>query len=59
MTSFLVTEGIVLVIQCFFSFFMIIYIFEIEILGSLTLSVLITFMMGLGGVSMGWYTHSK
>ncbi|OXA49624.1 ABC transporter G family member 20 [Folsomia candida] len=58
MTSFLVTEGIVLVIQCFFSFFMIIYIFEIEILGSLTLSVLITFMMGLGGVSMGFLIAS-
>ncbi|OXA49340.1 ABC transporter G family member 20 [Folsomia candida] len=58
MTSFLATEGIVVVIQCFVSFFMIIYIFEIEILESFALSVMITIMMGLAGVSMGFLLAS-
>ncbi|OXA59297.1 ABC transporter G family member 20 isoform X2 [Folsomia candida] len=58
MASFFVTEGIVLVIQCIFSFSIIIYLFNIEILGSTSLAIGITFMMGLGGVSMGFLIAS-
>ncbi|XP_035707781.1 ABC transporter G family member 20-like [Folsomia candida] len=53
MTSLLLTEGIVVVIQCIFSFSIILYLFNIEILGSISLAVGITLMMGLGGISMG------
>ncbi|XP_035714198.1 ABC transporter G family member 20 isoform X1 [Folsomia candida] len=58
MTSVFLTEGIVVVIQCIFSFAILIFYFNIEILGSTSLAIGLMFMVGLDGVTLGFLVAS-